>query len=271
MTYALEADEREFERLERQSSHSSYDYRVELSGFHAEPGAKILDAGCGSGIVSRYLAERFPESQIVGGDFAGNRLEFARRRAQNLKNVEFREENLLHLSFASGTFDGVVCRFVLQHLSEESRLSAITEMARVLRPGGKLYIIDTDGFMVNLFPTPPKVAAALTKLASLPSMDFHVGRKIPSLFKRAGLGAILTRGETVLVSPETLESEIEMMRERFENARPFLKTLVEGNLTVEEFTEQYLSAMAAPEAVSFYTKFIVQGTKTTPKLTLIEG
>lgn len=269
MRYALEADEKEFDRLERQSNHPTFDYRAELKDFQVGPGAKIFDAGCGSGIVCRYLAERFPKSQVIGGDFSGTRLDYARRRASNFRNLEFQVENLLSLSFGSGSFDAIVCRYVLQHMDEVSRRQAIAEMTRVLKPGGKIYVIDTDGFMVNLHPTPPDVTEVLKKLSGLRTLDFFVGRKVPALLSGDEMESVRTHAESILVSPETLESEVEMMRERFENARLFFSTLLGSEDAYQNFAEAYLKAMKAPEAVNFYTKFIVQATKVMPKLTLI--
>ena len=60
--YVLE-NPHEFQRLEEQSAQPEYDFRSDLPALALPPGARILDAGCGSGIVARYLAERYPDAQ----------------------------------------------------------------------------------------------------------------------------------------------------------------------------------------------------------------
>jgi tRNA A58 N-methylase Trm61 len=67
MGYELE-HHTEFDRLEKQATIATYDYRSELSGLQIENGAVILDAGCGSGVVSRYLASLDRTSTVVACD-----------------------------------------------------------------------------------------------------------------------------------------------------------------------------------------------------------
>ena len=89
MGYALES-KTEFERLEHQSTFPKYDYKKELEGFTTlSPGSTVLDAGCGSGVVSRYLATSNPNANVIGCDFSKQRVELARDAAQSIPNVSF--------------------------------------------------------------------------------------------------------------------------------------------------------------------------------------
>jgi 2-polyprenyl-6-hydroxyphenyl methylase / 3-demethylubiquinone-9 3-methyltransferase len=99
-------------------------------------GRLILDAGCGGGLVSRELAAAGVE--VVGIDLGLGSLNAARRAVP----VRFRPVlgRLESLPFADGSFDAVVAADVLEHIPDLP--GAVRELARVLRPGGRL-LLDT--------------------------------------------------------------------------------------------------------------------------------
>ena len=111
---------------------------------------EILDAGCGMGVVSLYLADIFPNVSFTGLTLAQNELELARDLSKRLKlnNVEFFKKNYLNTEFSDSHFDGV---FALESLSYAKRKDLfLDEMYRILKPGGKLIII--DGFRKDMNP-----------------------------------------------------------------------------------------------------------------------
>jgi 2-polyprenyl-3-methyl-5-hydroxy-6-metoxy-1,4-benzoquinol methylase len=83
-------------------------------------GTRVLDAGCGEGVIVREYAGRL---RIEGVD-------------ANYRSELVREGSVTALPFADGTFDEVLCLDVLEHLSFEEQAGAMDELARVLRPGG---------------------------------------------------------------------------------------------------------------------------------------
>ena len=99
-------------------------------------GRRVLDAGCGCGLVARELARAGAE--VVGVDRSLGSLGVARRAA----NGGFRpaQGRLERLPFAGGSFDAVVAADVLEHLPDLP--AAVAELARVLVPGGSL-LFDT--------------------------------------------------------------------------------------------------------------------------------
>lgn len=102
-------------------------------------GLDALDAGCGTGFLSFELARR--GHRVVGIDFAPAMLAEARRKAaEENASVRFEQGDAERLPFASDSFDLVVSRHVLWTLPHPE--AAIDEWIRVLRPGGRLVVVD---------------------------------------------------------------------------------------------------------------------------------
>jgi ubiquinone/menaquinone biosynthesis C-methylase UbiE len=98
-----------------------------------------LDAGCGTGFLSFELASR--GHRVVGVDFAPAMLAEARRKAAAQRvSIRFEQADAEQLPFATASFDLVVSRHVLWTLPHPE--AAIDEWIRVLRPGGRLVIVD---------------------------------------------------------------------------------------------------------------------------------
>ncbi|MBI3542099.1 MAG: class I SAM-dependent methyltransferase, partial [Deltaproteobacteria bacterium] len=111
----------ELKRLEEQSASPDYDVARELADDLPPSGARILDAGCGSGVVARFLARRDPSCKVTGCDFVPDRVAGAAELAKGIGNVEFRVEDLRRISLPDASFDYVVCRYMLQHLEADAR------------------------------------------------------------------------------------------------------------------------------------------------------
>lgn len=100
-------------------------------------GGRFLEAGVGSGSALPLYDESV---QLVGVDLSHDMLKIARERvAKGLPNVEaIVEMDLMHLAFADGEFDGVVCMFTITAVPDARAVMA--EFARVVRPGGTVMI-----------------------------------------------------------------------------------------------------------------------------------
>ncbi|MFC3989672.1 methyltransferase domain-containing protein [Actinoplanes siamensis] len=119
--------------------------RVRRTGFDAlRPalGARLLDAGSGSGEVARRLAaEVGPRGEVIALDHSAAITAAAVSRHDN-SNVEYVTGDVCALGLPGDCVDGVWCERVLQHVDDPDR--AIAEMRRVTRPGGRICLIDTD-------------------------------------------------------------------------------------------------------------------------------
>ncbi|MCL4294976.1 MAG: class I SAM-dependent methyltransferase [Anaerolineae bacterium] len=101
-----------------------------------QPGQRVLDVACGTGVLARTVAERVgPTGAVVGLDVNEGMLAVAQRKAPALEWKQGRAEAL---PWDSDSFDAVVSQFGLMFF--EDRGTALQEMVRVLRPGGRLAV-----------------------------------------------------------------------------------------------------------------------------------
>lgn len=96
---------------------------------YLKPGLKILDLGCGSGIVTKEFAEEF-HARITGVDIVDNRI----------FPINFRLVNGRDLPFADDNFDAVLITYVLHHADDPIRV--LCEAKRVLKKGGRVIIAE---------------------------------------------------------------------------------------------------------------------------------
>lgn len=106
---------------------------------------RILDVACGTGDVSFSLAEIFPQASIEGIDLSAGMLEVARKRLaskpqQISSRISFREGDCLNLPYEDSRFDAVTVAYGVRNFSDLR--SGVREMVRVLRPGGRLLVIE---------------------------------------------------------------------------------------------------------------------------------
>jgi SAM-dependent methyltransferase len=105
------------------------------------PGERVLDVGCGTGIVTLDAAARVaPGGDVVGVDLSSRMLAVAQRRAMRERsmNVSFERMNAEQLGLPDSSFNVALCALALMYMPGPER--AILEMRRVLRPGGRVVL-----------------------------------------------------------------------------------------------------------------------------------
>jgi arsenite methyltransferase len=114
----------------------------------ARPGERVLDVGCGPGFFCAELLEELGSSGAVTGvDASPQMLELARRRCASHDNAEFQEADATSLPVDDAGFDGALCVQVLEYVREYP--TALGELHRALRPGGRAVVWDTDWATVS--------------------------------------------------------------------------------------------------------------------------
>jgi arsenite methyltransferase len=106
-------------------------------------GERIVDIGCGPGLFVAELAQSVgPSGRIVGLDVSPDALTFARRRCVEWPWVTFDQCDATALPVADSEFDAAISVQVLEYVADVDR--ALAEMHRVLRPGGRALVVESD-------------------------------------------------------------------------------------------------------------------------------
>jgi SAM-dependent methyltransferase len=107
------------------------------------PGERVLEVGCGLGADARELARAVaPGGSVVAVDISEAMLAAARQRHDASLDVTYEHADVTALPYDDGSFDVVRIERVLQHVPEVER--ACAELARVLKPGGRVLVVDPD-------------------------------------------------------------------------------------------------------------------------------
>ena len=142
---------------------------------------RVLDVGCGSGVVTEELAAR-TRGQVIAVDVDADMIAAARSRGGQ---ATYQEGDACRLPFPDGHFDVVVCHFLLMWVNDPAR--AVREMARVTRPGGAVLVCGEADYGGRVdwpdLPIGQWQAAALQRQGA----DPFVGRKLRALLQQAGL------------------------------------------------------------------------------------
>jgi ubiquinone/menaquinone biosynthesis C-methylase UbiE len=107
--------------------------------------SKVLDVGCGTGWASRIVAKMVPCGEIVGIDFTEGMVQKARQsiskdKAHNYGNLLFKIADVEDIHYPDNYFDAVICLESFSWFPNPE--TALSEVKRVLKPGGKLYVAD---------------------------------------------------------------------------------------------------------------------------------
>ena len=113
-----------------------------LDAIELSPGARVLEVGCGTGVLTRALAELPAAEAVVGVDLAPSLLQEARRLSEGIPNLTFEEGDASALEFADGAFDAVVFDSTLSHVPDPAQ--ALGEARRVIGEGGTVAAFDGD-------------------------------------------------------------------------------------------------------------------------------
>lgn len=137
-------------------------------------GESVLDVGCGSGSTSLEAGRQVgARGSVLGVDVSPAMVGRARQRAaaESLENVRFEQGDAQSYALAKGAFDAVVSRFGMQHFTDPP--AAFANLARALRPGGRIAFVCWRGPEHNAWATVPMQAVA--EHIPLPPHEGHGG------------------------------------------------------------------------------------------------
>ena len=131
-----------------------YDFFTKLLGVEAshrhllkqaaiQPGDRVLEIGCGTGNLTALAKKLHPFADVLGIDPDPKALARARKKARKAGlTMEFRQAFTEELPFPDASFDRVLSAFMLHHIQPSAKLPALSEVYRVLKPGGSLELVD---------------------------------------------------------------------------------------------------------------------------------
>lgn len=150
------------------------------------PGARVLDVGCGTGVLTRLAADTVgPAGTAVGIDPGPAMIARARRNALRRGNrATFRLGVMERLPFANASFDVACISVVLHHLPADVKRAGLREVLRVLAPGGRLVVLDLDR------PASPLWWLLLWPLRFVPSVAEVLRGEVPAYLREAGFVSV---------------------------------------------------------------------------------
>ena len=168
-----------------------YDLLTRLCGFNRvheklirqadlADGNRVLEIGCGTGNLTIRVKRAHPSVEVTGSDPDPLALRRAQRKAVRMTGIRFEHGYAQELPYSDGAFDRVLSSMMLHHLDSDAKPAAAAEIFRVLRPGGRLHVVDMGGNMT-----------AHDGLAARLVMRSHhaagnLGDAIPRLLRTAG-------------------------------------------------------------------------------------
>ena len=156
-----------------------------------QPGQRVLDVGCGTGLLTRLVKQSVPDAQVTGLDGDEEVLKIARDKSRGT-NIQWDRALAFDMPYPDNSFDAAVSSFVTHHLTSDEKLRAFKEVHRVLRPDGCFYIVDF-GPPFNFL---TRIQASVMKNFELTGDNF-AGRILPMLTE-AGFGGVKEAGHVVI-------------------------------------------------------------------------
>lgn len=205
------------------------------------PGMNVLDAGCGTGVVTRRMAAKVSPGEAHGVDVDSLFIDEARKLAANeeINNIRFGLGDIDNLKFDSSTFDVSYCRLVLMHV--KNPVTTVTELKRVTKRGGIVAVSDSDDGGVIVYPEMSKIMEMYSKYgrwAKMRGEDRYIGRQLFSIFSQAGLSSIQIYPFPNHATQQNSEMLKTLVSVPVQIAELGKETMIEqGLLTAEEYAE----------------------------------
>jgi ubiquinone/menaquinone biosynthesis C-methylase UbiE len=203
--YSLGSSPGESARLRRQADELAADSRELLDSIGLQPGQSAVDLGCGPRGILDLLSERVsPGGQVVGldADPAHTAMAADFARGQGLADVRVVTADARSTGLPSGAFDLVFSRTLLINVPEPAEV--VAEMVRLARPGGHVAAMEYDTEYALCHPPHPafdRICHIFAAASRRNGADPWIGRKLPQMFRAAGLTDIRVEARAPMYPP----------------------------------------------------------------------
>ena len=253
----------EIERLKVQAAMSwEKEFRL-LKWYGLQNGMNVLEVGSGPGYVTEHLLQRLPDSYITALEIGKTLQNHAKQllNGYSTNRIKYVEASVYDTNLPDNSFDFVIARLIFLHLYHP--LEAAQELFRVLKPGGRLVIIDIDdGIFGTVNPEIPSLHNILMKISQYVSQrggNRLIGRSLPRILINSGYIDI----EIDSVIQHSDVHGIDGFKRQFDIKRliPFYKN---GVITSEEFEQMnkaYEALNHSAEAFAMMNYIVACGKK----------
>ncbi|MBC7247193.1 MAG: methyltransferase domain-containing protein [Actinobacteria bacterium] len=163
---------------------------IELAGDLS--GRAVLDLGCGAGALLRRLAEAYVGAEIYGVDPSEKMVRRCERGLRGVKGVSVREGTATAIPLPDASVDAVLSNLALHHVPPGGRESCARELARVLRPGGRLVYADMFCDVDGPPEDPERCRDIIQKMVGKSLYDLEHGAYRTMLLHLGDIPAVLT-------------------------------------------------------------------------------
>lgn len=159
-----------------------------------ETGQHVLDFGCGPGFMAMALADKVgPSGRVCGVDINARFVADAtgRAAARDIRGLSFHHLHSTDLPFPNAAFDRAITKNVLEYVPDIA--TTLSELHRVLKPGGRIHIVDSDWGFVIVEPWGKSTVDRFFAAAAPAFKEPYIGRKLPAALTRAGFRDVEVR------------------------------------------------------------------------------
>lgn len=168
-----------------------------LQALALRAGEKALDAGCGTGLLTALMSAQVGDLGLITGiDYSQNMLDLAEGRCNKLGNVELHQGSVTELPFEADSFDATSCIQTLLYVDDV--VTAISELHRVLKPGGRVGIIETDWHGVVISSPDHQLTRVMIDAWDSTVSSPNLPPKLIPMLQAAGFSAIRAQAIPVL-------------------------------------------------------------------------
>jgi|FEC22Drversion2_1045045.scaffolds.fasta_scaffold00172_11 ubiquinone/menaquinone biosynthesis C-methylase UbiE len=193
--------------------------RQTMEWLNLAPGMSVLEVGCGLGLDAEAMAPQVaPAGRVVGIDASYDLIGKARERtAGRGLPLEFAVGDAHALGFPDNAFGAARIDRVLQHLRDPEQ--AVREMARVVRPGGRIAVLEPDWESVCLGGVDREIARAVVRYKSDVSLAHGtIGREVRRVLVEAGCVDVLAQHGSVTFADLALAERVMSLRRSLDGA-----------------------------------------------------